>query len=42
MQFILGPRAPAGFEDWQQIGVGEELHLTAHPHLNIEQAADMY
>ncbi len=40
MQFILGPRVPAGFEDWQQIEVGEALHLTAHPHLNVEQAAN--
>jgi hypothetical protein len=40
MQFILGPRVPTGYEDWQQIRVGETLHLIAHPHLNVEQAAN--
>ena len=38
MQFMLGPRVPAGYEDWQQVSVGEGLHLIAHPDLNIEQA----
>jgi hypothetical protein len=38
MQFILGPRIPVGFEDWQQVRVGEALHLIAHPHLPVEQA----
>jgi len=39
MQFILGPRVPAGFEDWQQIKTKGGLYLTAHPHLNVEQAS---
>ncbi|HEB87036.1 MAG TPA: hypothetical protein ENI68_08495 [Gammaproteobacteria bacterium] len=37
MQFILGPRIPAGFSDWQQLGVGETFHLIAHSDLNVEQ-----
>ncbi len=40
MQFILGPRIPAGHREWQQCKVGESLHLTAHPDLNVEQVAN--
>ena len=40
MQFILGPRFPVGLRDWQQVRIGEQLHLAAHPDLNVEQASN--
>ena len=40
MQFVLGPYVPTELEDWQQFRVGDDLHLSAHPDLNVEQSAN--
>jgi len=39
-QFILGPRFVEQLAGWQQVAVGEQLKLTAHPDLVCTQVTD--